>query len=521
MSYRAYPEPAPKPGGYDPVLDLPSNHLAWLIESTVEEALQNRVLPPQDGQPPFDPRLCAKVLLYGYATGIRSSRLLERNCRENLPFLLLTRGDTPSYRTLCSFRIKHAEVIQEIWLQLFEVANQLGFKRLGRLVIDSSKFRADASAESVVKAEMYASLRNQLQAILQEADEQDQKEAQHAPGITLLDKEVKPEQMREILRRVRKEVAASKKEASAPPLDAPTDPPKERLPLGPGMIPRIQAALLTIEAAEHDGLKHACLTDPDARMMGEGRDKPIKECHSFEVVVDRDAQLLVVGQTTQEGSDNSRLEPLLLAALPLEPAGIVAADADSGYYKGEVIARLQEKGIDTCIPDGSTAKSLREGLGSSPSLPADASSPSVALVYDAERDVFVCAKGHDLSVTQTLQRGGRDVKIYTTKLACTGCPVASLCLHKSDAKHRTTSRAVDAHNPVDMALARFADPKHQERYHNRAMIVETVFGFLRRILGYDHWMVRGKDRVASEDTLFKTAYQFRKVHCAWKLASGV
>ena len=521
MSYRAYPKPAPIPGGYDPVRDLPSNHLAWLIESTVEEALQNKVLPPQDGQPPFDPRLCAKVLLYGYATGIRSSRLLERNCRENLPFLLLTRGDTPSYHTLSSFRVKHHEIIEEIWLQLFEVANQLGLKRLGRLVIDSSKFRADASAESVVKAEMYETLRTQLQAILKEATEQDKKEDQHTPGTTLLDQEVKPEQMREILRRVRKEFAASKKNASATPTDAHADPPKPRPPLGPGMIPRIEAALLTLEAAEQEGLKHACLTDPDARMMGEGRDKPIKECHSFEVVVDKDAQLLVVGQTTQEGFDNSRLEPLLEAALPLEPLGIVEVDTDSGYYKGDVIARLQERGIDTCIPDGSTAKRLREGLESAPSSPPVSINPSVALVYDAERDVFVCAKGHDLSVTQTRQQGGRDVKIYATKIPCTGCPLASLCLHKSDAKHRTTSRAVDPQNPVDVALSRFADPEHQERYHNRGMMVETVFGFIRHILGYDHWMVRGKARVASESTLFKTAYQFRKVHCAWKLASAV
>ena len=147
MSYRAYPPPTIKPDGYDPVRDLPANHLAWLVESTVEAALQGRTLPPGDGQPPFDLRLCAKVLIYGYATGIRSSRLLQRNCEENLPFLLLTRGDTPSYRTLCSFRVHHADIIEEIWLQLFVVANKLGFKRLGRVVMDSSKFKADASAD--------------------------------------------------------------------------------------------------------------------------------------------------------------------------------------------------------------------------------------------------------------------------------------------------------------------------------------------------------------------------------------
>ena len=80
--------------------------------------------------------------------------------------------------------------------------------------------------------------------------------------------------------------------------------------------------------------------------------------------------------------------------------------------------------------------------------------------------------------------------------------------------------AVDEKNPIDAALARFTDPDHQQRYHDRGMIVETVFAFLRHILGYRRWMVRGKERVAAEGTLFKTAYQFRKVHCAWKFASA-
>ena len=209
MSYRAYPQPAPRPIGYDPVRDLPSNHLAWLIESTVEDALRDQpMLPAQVGQPPFDPRLCVKVLLYGYATGIRSSRQLERNCRENLPFLLLTRGDTPSYRTLCSFRVEHEDLIEATWLQLFVVGKELGFKRMGRLVLDSSKFRADASAESVVPADEYEALRTELHLVLKQAAEADEKEDEAPPGTTTLDQEVKPDQMREILRRVRKQLTA-------------------------------------------------------------------------------------------------------------------------------------------------------------------------------------------------------------------------------------------------------------------------------------------------------------------------
>jgi transposase len=524
MSYRAYSKPAPRRVGYDPVKDLPSNHLAWLIESTVEDALQNRVLPARVGQPPFDPRLCTKVLIYGYATGIRSSRQLERNCRENLPFLLLTRGDTPSYRTLCSFRVEHADLIEEVWVELFAVAKELGFKRLGRLVLDSSKFLADASPESVVPADEYEAVRRELQAVLKEATEVDQKEDQQSPGMTTLDKEVKPDLMREILRRVRKQLAAKKKKTGA--AVAPDSPGKldERAPTrrvpGPGMIPRIQAALKTLDEAEQEELKHACLTDPDARLMKEGRDKPIKECHSFEVAVDKDAELLVVGQVTQDSSDHGRLVPLIDAARPHEPQGIVAADADSGYYKGEVIAQLQEEGIDTCVPDGFTAKRLRsEDHTQNTSSPPTTSDPSVALRYDAERDIFVCAADKVLSGRQTRKQGGRAVKIYVAEMECTGCPLAAACLRNSTSKRRTTSRAVDENNPIDVALARFTDPDHQQRYHDRGMIVETVFAFLRHILGYRRWMVRGKKPVAAEGTLFKTAYQFRKVHCAWKFAS--
>src|SRR5205814_2024481 len=89
------------------------------------------------------------------------------------------------------------------------------------------------------------------------------------------------------------------------------------------MVCRIRAALLAIEMAIRTGLEHLCLTDPDARMMAEGRSKRVQECHSWEVAVDRDAALLVVGHTTQAGNDNARLEPIVKAAAANEPEGVV------------------------------------------------------------------------------------------------------------------------------------------------------------------------------------------------------
>src|SRR5206468_935653 len=86
-----------------------------LVYQVVEAAVRPAVRPSGPGQPPFDPRLCVKVLVYGYATGIRSSRRLEQLCAESLPYLYLTRGDTPSYHTLCTARTEQEVSIKQVW----------------------------------------------------------------------------------------------------------------------------------------------------------------------------------------------------------------------------------------------------------------------------------------------------------------------------------------------------------------------------------------------------------------------
>ena len=169
MSLRPYPPSNPVLFGYDPETALPPDHLARLVDKAVEEAVKVEST-PGPGQPAYDPRLCLKVLIYGYALGIRSSRRLERCCREDLGFLFLTRGQNPSYRTLCSARISQKDSLEEIWLSLHLIAAQEGMTRVGSLVIDSCKIRADVSPDSVIGAADYALIIEELQKILAEAE---------------------------------------------------------------------------------------------------------------------------------------------------------------------------------------------------------------------------------------------------------------------------------------------------------------------------------------------------------------
>jgi hypothetical protein len=284
------------------------------------------------------------------------------------------------------------------------------------------------------------------------------------------------------------------------------------------MVRRIQEVLLALEIAKAGGLQHLCLTDPDARMMGEGRSRRVMECHSLEVAVDREAGLLVAGQTTQSSTDNDRLEPLVAAAARHEPDGVAAVDADSGYYAGDAVGRLLSRGLDLCIPDSNTAGDLHRGepVGST----RDRQRGSVLLTYDEAADCFRCPEGNELRARQRGHvRCGQRTTDYRAVRSCEGCRLASACLSQPRAKHRTVlvgeySAALEA------ARQRFNDPAHRERYRHRGEVVETVFGFLRGVLGYTRWQLRGAGRVACEGRLFTLAYQVRKVHVRWAEVQG-
>jgi hypothetical protein len=273
------------------------------------------------------------------------------------------------------------------------------------------------------------------------------------------------------------------------------------------MVEGIELAKETIEQAQREGRKYVSLTDPDARMMPAGRERNIKMCHSFEAAVDNG--LLIVGQSTQEVNDNARLRPLLEEGRKNEPNGVSAMDGDSGYYSGDEIAQLLNEGIDVCIPDSNTAWDLRNGqpVGTC----RGKSSGSVIFEYDCERDVYICPEGNKLHKKCVAKEKGQLLTTYKAIRSCQGCPLSNDCLKDETVKRRTLKRGVH-HDQLIEHQQRFAEPEYKERYRNRGSAVETVFGWMRPVAHYTRWMLRGKERVACEATVMKTAYQFHKVH---------
>lgn len=502
MSYRDHPPIGPALFGYDPAQDVPQDHLARLVDEVVDAAIQ----PPRRvgirGTRPYDPRVCLKVLLLGYALGIRSSRVLEEMCRDRLSFKLLTRGDIPSYRTLCHVRVKYRELLEQVFVALFAVADRSGIQRCGRIKMDTHKVPANASPESVIKKDEFADLLVEFERIVKEAEEVDAREDDEGEGPTRtsLGKTVETEQIRDIVRRVRKEMSRSK------PVPGSTEASEVRtVTVTPRTLTRVREGKAAIERGQAEGKAFVCLTDPDAQMMSGGRQRRSLECHSFEAVVDNG--LVVASGATQVVNDNSRLTPLVESAQQNEPGGVIEVTADSGFYAGDAVAELEQAGIQTCVPDSNTAAAMRRGR----LIQSRIESGSVQFVYDPTADCYRCPQGNELRRLTERKQHGQQLTKYRAIRDCTGCPLAPVCLKQPGAKRRTFN--IGVHNKLleDLRL-RFNDASHRALYHQRAPATETVFGVLRGTLGYTRWLVRGKHAVSCEAWLFTLAYQFRKIH---------
>ena len=325
---------------------LPEGHLADHVSDLVEGLDLTAFYARYEGdgrrKSPYEPRMMLKVLIYGYATGVFSSRQLARKLEEDVAFRVLGAGNFPSHRTLCEFRRRHLEDFKALFVEVVRVAREMGVAQFGKLSIDGTKVRANASKRKAMSyGRMLAEerrLEGEIEALLGRAQETDAAEDARF-GEALRGDEL-PQELRRredrlaAIRAAQERLRARQREAD----DARgRKPGSKRNPRGGRPYQR--------EYGEPDATAQDNFTDPQSRIMKTSAEG-FQQSYNAQVAVEGGNQLIVATGVTSNASDQGHLVQLLddVEATHGERPATVLADA--GYCNERDLATLEERGMD-------------------------------------------------------------------------------------------------------------------------------------------------------------------------------
>jgi transposase len=332
---------------------LPEDHLAWVVIDAVGQldlsGLCGAYRGDGNGRPAYDPALLVALLLYSYATGERSSRVIERRCHEDVAVRVICAGLFPDHATIARFRRRHAEALIGLFGQVLALCELAGLGRFGTIAIDGTKIRANASKYR------YATER-QAARILAEAEAQD-----------AADDELDPDQQdalrgsggagganerRARFERAARELAESEALEQAPiAAKASTEEKPKR-----GSTRSRQAAGRGRQPSP---------TDPESKIMKAASGSFVLG-YNAQLAVSND-HLVVACDLTTDATDHAQLEPMIEAvrARTDRPRRRrIEFLADAGYWNGDTVERLQASGERVLVPPN--GKPPRKPGGTSP-----------------------------------------------------------------------------------------------------------------------------------------------------------
>jgi transposase len=413
---------------------LPEDHLAHYISETIETldlgAFYERYESGGPRNQPFHPAMMVKVLVYGYATGVFSSRKIARKLHEDVAFRVLAAGNFPKHRTISDFRALHLKELAELFVQVVKLARECGLVRLGTIAVDGTKLKANASKHKAMSYQrMQASevqLQGQIKALLGRAAQADQAQASE-PELDLPAEIARREQRLAVIRAAQGRLQQRQREADVQAGRKPDDDGS-----GPGGGPRKPGPAFQRPFGEPLPKAQDNFTDPDSRIMKSSAG--FEQCYNGQTAVDAHAQIIVVAELTQRGNDSGELPPMLAAIERNTGAAAAVVLADAGYRNEAAFARLAE------------------------------SAP----------------------LTQLIVALGRE------------------------GKRRVSLDAGTLPHTVAMA-AKLDSPEGRSRYRRRKAIVEPANAWIKQVLGFRQFSLRGVEKVRCEFKLVCAALNLRRM----------
>ena len=315
---------------------VPEDHLARFVRDVVDaldlSAIEDTYT-EERGYPPYDPRMMTTVLLYAYCTGTYSSRKIARQLVDSVALRFLAAGNEPDFRTFSEFRRRHGAALAALFVQGLTLCRQAGLVKLGRVAVDGTKLKANASQH---KAMSYGRMRSEearleqeVRALLRQAEAADAQEDEHYGRdrrgdelpVELARRESRLQKIREAKAALEAEARAQAAAEGKPPDDA-TPPDKSQ----------------------------RNFTDPEAKIQKTS--DGFIQGDNAQIAVTGGSQIIVAQQVTAAAPDVQHLVPVVTAiaqALHRKPAVVLA---DAGYWSEANVRALEGKGIEPLIATG-------------------------------------------------------------------------------------------------------------------------------------------------------------------------
>jgi transposase len=367
---------------------LDEDHLAWFVIEAIEELdlepFYASYRADGHGASAHEPKMMLTLLAYAYTVGERSSRGIERHCREDVAFRVICANQVPDHATIARFRVRHQQALADLFGQVLGLCAEAGLVKVGLLAVDGSKFAAAASDSAIRTHKQIAA------EVLAEAAEVDAAEDEihgDARGDELPEHLASRGGRRAWLREAKQRLDAERAAKAEPvPRDR-----KERLSLcHRRLVEDWRAEREGNRAYEayrergvmKDGRRFGAppkpyqpparpegkinTTDPDARRMKFGRN--FIPAYNAQAVTTSE-QVIVAAEIATEGGDFEQLCPMISAAeRELEAAGVTEGPevvlADAGYWSNDHIDSLRERGMTPIVaPDTTRNRPRKTRLG--------------------------------------------------------------------------------------------------------------------------------------------------------------
>lgn len=367
---------------------VPQDHLARFVVDIISQLDVSGIYAKyaERGGVALAPEVLLGLLFYGYATGVFSSRKIERAIQESMPFRFVAGGLHADHDTIANFRKSFLPEIQELFVQVLILAQAAGVLKLGNLSIDGSKIHADASKSHAVShkrlLELEAALRKQVAELFDLAERADQGEVNLPDNLVIQDEIALRRARLDNLSKAKAVLEERAKQRNANEMaeyEAKVRKREEKARQTKRKPRGREAQAPTPGPREQDQYN---FTDPDSRIMKNSTDDGFDQHYNVQAAVTQDSMLIVATSLSNHPNDKQEVKPTVDALSP-KLGHPQAAALDSGFFSEANIRFLEERNIDPYIACGRDSHqrdvaTLLEGLPTPP--PSDAS-PTEKMAY--------------------------------------------------------------------------------------------------------------------------------------------